>query len=222
MQDLNFRRKRRRQSGRPRRQKRGKSLKYDSGRNKLHFEKRVRNIRTALTRSRLIWAAQIIGVCLTALLLVAFFGQRVSIAGDSMSPALENGDVVLVNRLIYDMKGPARGDVVAYRPGGNENVHYSVKRIVGLPGETVQIKDGSVYIDGEIAEKHIFASDIGYAGIAAEPVELGKDEYFVLGDNHEASDDSRLADVGNISRDDIYGKVWFTTDFGERFGFIKD
>ena len=148
-------------------------------------------------------------MCAAAVLLVVFFGYRVSNAGDSMSPALKNGDVVLVNRLIYQIKGPARGDIIVFRPGGNENTHYSIKRVVGLPGETVQIIDGSVYIDGEEAERDIYAADIEYAGTAEEPVELGEDEYFVIGDNTGVSDDSRTEDVGNVRLEDICGEAWF-------------
>ena len=139
-----------------------------------------------------------------------------------MSPALKNGDVVLVNRLIYQIKGPARGDIIVFRPGGNENTHYSIKRVVGLPGETVQIIDGSVYIDGEEAERDIYAADIEYAGTAEEPVELGEDEYFVIGDNTGVSDDSRTEDVGNVRLADIGGEAGFVANFGEDFGFIRD
>ena len=161
-------------------------------------------------------------VCAAAVFLSVSFGYRVSNAGDSMNPVLKNGDVVLVNRLIYEIKDPSRGDIVVFRPGGDENSHYSIKRIVGLPGETVQIVDGKVYINGEEADKNIHVSDIAYAGVAEEPVELGEDEYFVIGDNAGASDDSRTEDVGNVKADDICGEAWFVTTFGGDFGLIRD
>ena len=138
-----------------------------------------------------------------------------------MKPVLQNGDVVLVNRLIYNASKPKRGDIIAFKPNGNENTHYSIKRIVGLPGETVQIKDGSVYINDVETLEHIFAEDIEEAGIADEPVVLKGNEYFVLGDNHSSSDDSRMADIGNVKRREIYGKVWFVASFGSDFGFVK-
>lgn len=192
----------------------------------LHFEKKRRFRISGKSMKNagglLVWIAEIAAVCLLAFVLVFFFGQRVSNAGDSMSPAMKNGNIVLVNRLVYNARKPKRGDVIAFKPNGNENAHYSIKRIVGLPGETVQIKEGKVYIDGEELTKDIFVSDIESAGIAAEPIELGEEEYFVLGDNHTGSDDSRMADVGNVKRDDIYGKVWFVASFGENFGFVKD
>ena len=100
----------------------------------------------------------------------------------------------------------------------DRNVHYSVKRIVGLPGETVEIKEGRIYIDGEEMKEDIYVSDIDYAGVAGEPLKLGEDEYFVMGDNQAGSDDSRMADIGNVKRNEIYGKVWFVISLGSHFG----
>lgn len=165
-----------------------------------------------------LWVLEILIVCMTAVLLVAALGQRVSTAGDSMWPALKNGDVVLVNHFIYNFKDPARGDIIAFRQ--DENGHYMLKRVVGLPGETVQITDGQVLIDGEVPAENIYVSDIEYAGEAQEPVKLGEDEFFVMGDNQSASDDSRLPSIGNIKKDDIFGKAWFVVSPGENFGFI--
>lgn len=222
MQDLNFRKKRRTPEQKPRRQMKGKKLRFDDRRKKLYFEKKKGRKRAVSIRRAFLFLFQAVLVCAAAVLLVVFFGYRVSNAGDSMSPALKNGDVVLVNRLIYQIKGPARGDIIVFRPGGNENTHYSIKRVVGLPGEIVQIIDGSVYIDGEEAERDIYAADIEYAGTAEEPVELGEDEYFVIGDNTGVSDDSRTEDVGNVRLEDICGEAWFVANFGEDFGFIRD
>lgn len=228
MQDLDFRRKRRkgssgRKAGKPRRSKRRAShrgLRFEDAKAPLHFAQEKMHRSRGSAKELGLWAVEILLVCLTAVFLVAAFGQRVSTAGDSMSPALRNGDVLLINRLVYKVKSPARGDIVAFRQ--EENGHYSVKRIVGLPGETVQISDSKVLIDGEELTEDIYVSDIEYAGEAQEPVELGEDEYFVMGDNHAASDDSRLPNIGNISRDAIYGKVWFIVSPGEDFGFISD
>ena len=141
--------------------------------------------------------------------------------GEIANWIVQNGDVVLVNRLVYNASKPKRGDIVAFKPNGNENTHYSIKRIVGLPGETVQIKDGKVYINEEEVTQHIFAEDIEEAGIADEPLQLGGDEYFVMGDNHAGSDDSRMADIGNVKRSEIYGKVWFVASPGSDFGFVR-
>ena len=201
MKGLDFRKKRKRTSQRPRRKPRSSRLKFEDRRQKLHFERR--NI-AVNAKAAIIWAVEILILCMAAVFLVLAFGERVSVAGDSMNPVLKNGDVV------------------AFRPNGDADAHYQIKRIVGLPGETVQITDGSVYIDGEEVTDHVYVTGIDYAGLAEEPLELGEDEYFVMGDNASASDDSRTAGIGNVSRDDIYGKVWFEAGFGENFGFVSD
>lgn len=189
---------------------------------KLHFSNRRLNFDRQRVAKFLFLSAEIGLVGLMAYALVLFYGQRVSNAGDSMSPVLKNGDVVLVDRLIYNAIKPKRGDVIVFKPGGNENAHYLIKRVVGLPGETVQIADGKIYINEKECTEGIYVSDIQSAGIAAKPVELGEGEYFVMGDNHAGSDDSRTADVGNVRRRDIYGKAWFVVSFGDNFGRIKD
>lgn len=198
-----------------------KSYTIDRKKWKLYFRKKCRSLKTEKVKTAIEWGTEIIVVCILAWMLVSFFGQRVSNAGDSMSPVLKNGDVVLINRIVYDARKPKRGEIIAFRPNGNENAHYCIKRVVGLPGETVQIKDGKVYIDGKVQKKNIYTSDLNFAGIAEKKLTLGETEYFVLGDNSAGSDDSRLADIGNVKREDIGGKVWFVTNIGKNFGFVK-
>ena len=198
-----------------------KSYTIDRKKWKLYFRKKYRSLKTEKVKTAIEWGTEIIVVCILAWMLVSFFGQRVSNAGDSMSPVLKNGDVVLINRIVYDARKPKRGEIIAFRPNGNENAHYCIKRVVGLPGETVQIKDGKIYIDGKVQKKDIYTSDLDFAGIAEKKLTLGETEYFVLGDNSAGSDDSRLADIGNVKREDIGGKVWLVTNIGKNFGFVK-
>lgn len=220
MRGPDFRKKRRRSSGRPA-GRRGKAVRRD-----LRFEDKRKRLAVSWRKiyssggmkKIAVWAAEILIVCMAAVLLTAAFGQRVSVAGDSMSPVLKNGDVVLVNRLVYRFAKPARGDIVVYRQKGD--AHYSVKRIVGLPGETVQIENGKVLIDGKEMTQDTELSDIVYAGLAEEPVALESGEYFVIGDNHTASDDSRAPGVGNVKAEDIYGKAWFIAGPWKDLGFI--
>ena len=167
------------------------------------------------------WAFKTGVACLLAFVCVWYFGQQVSTVGDSMKPVLGNGDVVLVNRIIYNATTPKRGDIIIFKPKGNENVHYYTKRIIGLPGETVEIMENRVYIDGEKLEEGYETTDIDDVGIVTEKVKLAGDEYFVLGDNRASSEDSRNADVGNVKREYIYGKAWFVISFGDHFGWIK-
>lgn len=167
------------------------------------------------------WVFQIAVVCLLAYVSVWYFGQRVSTVGDSMSPVLKNGDVVLVNRIVYNATTPKRGDIIVFKPKGNENDHYYTKRIVGLPGETIQIIENNVYINGKKLEESYQTSKINDVGIVGEQMKLASDEYFVLGDDRENSDDSRDADIGNVKRSYIYGKAWFVASPRKHFGFVR-
>lgn len=167
------------------------------------------------------WMVKLGLVCLFAFVYVWFFGQKVSTVGDSMNPVLSNGDTVLVNRIVYNAMRPRRGDVVVFKPGGNKNSHYYIKRVIGLPGETVEIIENGIYIDGERIEEEYETSEISDVGAAAEKITLGENEYFVLGDDRENSVDSRSEDVGNVQRKDIYGKAWFVVSPIKHIGFIR-
>ncbi len=180
------------------------------------------NLNLEFVPEALAWIFKIAVVCLLAFVIVLYFGQRVSMVGDSMKPILRNGDVVLVNRIIYNATPPKRGDIVAFKPKGNENSHYYIKRIVGLPGETVEILENDIYIDGEKLEEDYETTNIDNVGIVSEKIQLGSDEFFVLGDDRENSEDSRNADIGNVKRSYIYGKAWFVVSPKESFGFVKE
>ncbi len=166
------------------------------------------------------WTLKIAVICVLAFAYVWYFGQKVSTVGDSMNPVLSNGDVVLVNRILYNATLPKRGDIIVFKPRGNQNSHYYIKRIVGLPDETVEIVDNSVFINGEKLTEDYDTTEISDAGIAFDEIKLGPDEYFVLGDNRQNSEDSRDANVGNVKRSYIYGKAWFVVSPRKHFGFI--
>ena len=110
--------------------------------------------------------------------------------------------------------------MIAFLPNGNEKSHYYVRRVVACPGDTVQIKDGKVYVNGEVYQEKIMVASIEDAGVASEEIKLGDNEYFVLGDNRNQSEDSRNADIGNVKKEDIYGKAWFVCLPWENFGPI--
>ena len=159
---------------------------------------------------------------LVAFVIVFAMGMKISVIGVSMEPSLYNGQEVLVNRFIYKFVSPGRGDVIVFLPNGNPNSHYYLKRIVGLPGEQVQIIDGYVYIDGELLEEDESYDMIADAGIAETEITLESDEYFVLGDNRNASEDSRSGNIGPVRRDTITGKAWFYLgDTLKDMGFVK-
>lgn len=151
-------------------------------------------------------------------LLVTFVGQRTVVSGRSMNPTLENGDNLITDKISYRFSDPKRYDIVVFPFEDETGKRNFIKRIIGLPGETVQIKDGEVYINGELLGETYGKEKMDYAGRASEPITLGDDEYFVLGDNRNNSKDSRYEDVGNISRDRLIGRafirIWPLSDFG--------
>ncbi len=157
---------------------------------------------------------------LVGLLIVRFVGQRTEVIGESMSPTLENGDNLIVDKLTYRFSDPKRFDIIVFPFKENRTVYY-IKRIIGLPGESVQIKDGKIYINGMELEEDYGAETIADPGIASSPVTLGADEYFVLGDNRNNSEDSRRASVGNISRDEIFGRAWLRFWPLDSFSILK-
>lgn len=163
--------------------------------------------------------------------------QRTEVSGPSMESALQNKDSILVEKLSYRFGEPKRFDVVIfyhffedeYEEDGQKAVHdkkdedsyeFYVKRIIGLPGETVQIVDETIYINGEPLEENYGKDPISYQGVAADPIKLGDDEYFVLGDNREVSKDSRYAEVGNVKKDLIVGKAWLRVYPFNKIGFL--
>ena len=153
-------------------------------------------------------------------LVITFVGQRTEVEGASMENTLHNGDNLIVDKLSYRFHDPERFDIIVFPFQFQDNTYY-IKRIIGLPGETVQIMDdGSIYINGEKLEENYGMEVIKpeTIGRAAEPIELGDDEYFVMGDNRNNSSDSRTDMVGNIKRENIIGKAWLriwpVSDFG--------
>lgn len=153
------------------------------------------------------WVWLFVIVAAISFFIVTFVGIRTKVDGQSMMPTLENGDNLLVDKLTYRFRDPERYEIVVFPYKYEENVYY-IKRIIGLPGETIQILDGYVYIDGEKLEKDYGAEVMEDAGIAAEPIELGEDEYFVLGDNRNHSSDSRVPNVGVLKRENLVGRAW--------------
>ena len=156
-------------------------------------------------------------------IVITFVGQRTEVDGASMENTLHNGDNLIVDKLSYRFHDPERFDIIVYPFQYQSNTYY-IKRIIGLPGETVQImEDGSIYINGEKLEESYGREVIKpeTIGRAADPIVLGEDEYFVMGDNRNNSSDSRTDMVGNIKREDIIGKAWLRIWPISDFGVLK-
>lgn len=163
----------------------------------------------------------LLGVLCAVYLVIHFVGQRTQVQGSSMEPKLSTGDNLIVDKITYRFHDPERFDIIVF-PFQYEKDTFYIKRIIGLPGETVQIdEEGNIMIDGEILEESYGKEVIINPGRAYEPIELGEDEYFVMGDNRNSSMDSRDSSVGNIKRKDIIGRAWLRIWPFDKFGLIK-
>ena len=157
------------------------------------------------------WLLYIVLIIALTWTVVTFVGQRTEVSGSSMETTLSDKDQLIVDKMTYRFRDPKRYDIVVFPYQYQDNTYY-IKRIIGLPGETVQILSGMVYIDGMRLDEHYGNEIMENPGIAEElaayDVELGEDEYFVLGDNRNNSSDSRASDVGLIHRKDLIGRAW--------------
>ncbi len=186
----------------------------------LNFGKQKKKINMAVVKEVLTWTVEIALTLLLAFTFVYFVGLRTSVVGQSMAETLNSGDEILVNRFVYKVTNPKPNDIIVFLPNGNEKSHYYVKRVIAVPGDTVLIENGTVYVNGEAFDEEISVDSIEDAGLAEEEITLGTDEYFVLGDNRNNSEDSRYANIGNIKKEYIIGKAWFRTSPWSGFGFI--
>ena len=160
-------------------------------------------------------------VVVATLLVIRFVGQRTEVSGHSMENTLSDRDNLIVDKITYRFRDPKRYDIIVFPYKYKENTFY-IKRIIGLPGETVQItEEGDILIDGEVLEESYGKEVMKSPGIAADPILLGADEYFVLGDNRNASADSRDPSVGIISGEDIVGRAWLRIWPLNKFGILK-
>ena len=167
--------------------------------------------------SFLVYAAVIFGC---TFFIIMFVAQRTSVSGHSMDDNLQDGDQLILEKVSYRFRDPERFDIVVFRFAHEKNIFY-IKRIVGLPGETVQIIGDDIYIDGEILEEDYGLEPILDPKLAAEPVTLGEGEYFVLGDNRNHSSDSRDPSVGKVKRSQIVGRAWLRIWPLDRLGFVS-
>ena len=183
----------------------------------LSFYRRRKKVNAAILAEVLKYIAGIAISIFLAVVIVWLFGMRTRIVGMSMEPEILNGQEVLVNRFAYMLANPQKGDVVVFLPNGNENTHYYVKRVAACPGDTVQLRDGVLYVNGE-AETEAYDL-IADAGIAENEIRLGENEFFVMGDNCNSSEDSRSGNIGPVRRDHIVGEAWFKLGSGST-GFV--
>lgn len=167
------------------------------------------------------WAISILVVVILAYSIVTFGIQSVTMIGQSMDTALANQDLLLLNKRAYTFHNPERYDIIAFKLKEDTDSYFNIKRIIGLPGETVQIKNGRIFIDNSVLTNLPFEDLLMTEGLALDEITLGEDEYFVLGDNCNNSEDSRFVNIGNISEKEISGRIFFRIAPRSEIGFIK-
>jgi signal peptidase I len=178
--------------------------------NQYYYNKKQKKIITPrLIKEIFSWLTITLVAVVIATALVLAFGMQVKCIGDSMEPAIAGGQGVFVDRVLSKIASPKVGDVIVFLPNGNVNSHYYVKRVVATPGDTVQIIDGSLYVNGIIDSKESKYDKMQDAGIAENEIKLKSGEYFVLGDNRNSSEDSRSANIGIVGQSMIIGRAWY-------------
>ena len=186
----------------------------------LNFGRQRKKVNIPLLKEILSWIVELMIVIVIAYVTVTSFGFRTSVVGQAMEEQLSNGDQILINKFVYLVSNPQQDDVVVFLPNGNEKSHYYVRRVIATPGDTVQIKDGAVYVNGLMYDEPVEVVSTSDAGMASEELSLGADEYFVLGDNRNNSEDSRYANIGMVKEEYMLGKAWFYFNSKKR-GFIR-
>lgn len=182
----------------------------------LDFSRRRHRFQKEHAKKIGIFALEILLVIALAYGVTRGFGIRFTIAGESMEPTLSSGDVVLLNKT----GKISTNDIVVFQPSSNLRAQYSVKRVIGTPGDKIRISGGDVYLNDVLFHNIAETEDIVDPGLAATEIVLGEDEYFLLGDNRNNSEDSRYETIGNISSKAVIGKVWFCVSL-HHFGLIN-
>ena len=153
---------------------------------------------------------------------IYFAAVKTVVIDDSMAPEVRSENVVFVNTLAYAGRDPDRMDVVSFRIGSSDNSPVYIRRIIGIPGDTVKISGGKLYVNDTEVILTQSGDPIENAGAAAEGITLEEGEYFVMSDNYnETSDDSRLDSFGTVKESRIIGKVWFICSPRGSIGRVK-
>ena len=167
------------------------------------------------------WVFEIIVTLVLAAMVGIMLFQTVTMQESSMEPTIAVGDRFFINRVVYKFSSPKRGDLIVFRTNASDDAALHIRRVIGLPGETIQISGGRILIDGEAYKEGKDFPMISNPGLASSSITLESGEYFVLGDNRNNSEDSRYADIGMIKKRYIAGKIWFTCAPFEKLGFTK-
>lgn len=140
-----------------------------------------------------------------AFLVIRFCAFGITMRGDSMKSTIDDGQFCVASRLSYLIGSPKQDDMIVFQNGDDSSSYY-IKRVIAVPGDEVQITNGKILVNGKEVEQK-GSEKILSGGLASQTIKIGKDQYFVLGDNYNNSEDSRVASVGNVNRKNILGKI---------------
>ena len=172
-------------------------------------------------KSSMKWIFEILVTLVFAAVVALMMFQTVTMQESSMEPTISVGDRFFINKAVYKFSSPKRGDLIVFRSNASDDAALHIRRVIGLPGETVQITNGRILIDGETYKEGKDFPKISNAGLASKAISLGTGEYFVLGDNRNNSEDSRYTDIGLVKKRYIAGKIWCTCAPVRKLGFWK-
>lgn len=178
--------------------------------NGLNFRRRKTQVNTSHISEVVGYVFGIVAAIALALFIVSNWGIKTSVIGSSMEPYLYNGQNIYISKLSYLISKPRSGDIIVFLPNGNKNTHFYIKRVVGVPGDVVEFRNGRLYVN-DIEEVNPKIDKAQEAGIAENAITLGVDEYFVLGDNRNNGEDSRSGNIGPVKFELIEGRAWFKT-----------
>lgn len=167
------------------------------------------------------WVFEIVVTLVLAAMVGIMLFQTVTMQESSMEPTIAVGDRFFINRVVYKFSSPKRGDLIVFRTNASDDAALHIRRVIGLPGETIQISGGRILIDGEAYKEGKDFPMISNPGLVSSSITLESGEYFVLGDNRNNSEESRYADIGMVKKRYIAGKIWFTCAPFEKMGFTK-
>ena len=189
-------------------------------RDRIDISGAVMKLEDKQVRSRVSFFFQLaIAVVFGALVALMFFGS-VTMQENSMEPTIKVGDTFLMNQLVYRFREPERGDIIVFRTNGNDKAALHISRVIALPGETIRIVNGRIYIDEVLFQENNAYPSITNPGLALDGIDVESEEYFVLGDNRNNSEDSRYSSIGKVKRKYIVGKLWFQTMPRNESGFV--
>jgi len=194
---------------------------YDSEPEVLTPVEKVSSVLGSIGRFIMSFLETVVVALVISVVLYLFIMTPHEVVGRSMDPTYKNGEMLMANKILYKMKNPERGDVIIFKYSETQDF---IKRIIGLPGETVMLKDGKLYINGNILEESNYLNSSIYTNGGeylkeGETITVPEGRYFVCGDNRPHSSDSRT--FGPIDAKDIKGKAWIVYFPFNQFRLVK-